>query len=91
VTATAGGRVGARISRRPITPGKLKTWKPDTVHGVAERRDFSFSGFQVFTPSPAPEEGVRAASLVDNQAVFFIELLVWTELLIWTAAVAAAS
>jgi len=30
-------------------PGKLKTWKPDTVHGVADRQDSRFSGFQVLT------------------------------------------
>jgi hypothetical protein len=46
------GTVGAGSEQdftQPGRPGKLKTWKPDTVYGVADRRDFRISGFQVFT------------------------------------------
>jgi hypothetical protein len=59
VTGTGGSGQDFTPSGRP---GKLKTWKPDTLHGVADRRDSSFSGFQIFTLVTGTGEGVHAAS-----------------------------
>lgn len=54
-------------------PGKLKTWKPDTLLGVADSQIPRFSEFQILTPFRGTgEEGVPAAPRADPQADFFI-------------------
>ena len=41
-------------------PGKLKTWKPDMLHGVTARQNSSFSGFQIFTRITGTGDGIPA-------------------------------
>jgi hypothetical protein len=63
-TGPVGGDVGCAASGQifttPVRGGKLKNWKPDALHRIADRRDFSFSEFQDFTRITGTGEGVTA-------------------------------
>ena len=63
-------------------PGKLKTWKPDMLHGVAVRQNPRFSGFQIFTLTTGTGEGHPCRiPWADTHADFFIASLMTSEAL----------